>query len=56
MAHAHLAHLARVVADADAERGEAEAARRLARGSPEPGYVDRVERALTADDWSQADT
>ncbi len=56
MAHAHLAHLARVVADADAERGEAEAARRLARGSPEPGYVDRVERALTVDDWSQADT
>jgi tetratricopeptide (TPR) repeat protein len=56
MAHAHLAHLARIVGDADAERDEADAARHLAQRSPEPGYVDRVERALTVDDWSRADT
>jgi tetratricopeptide (TPR) repeat protein len=56
MAHAHLAHLSRIAGDADAERGEAAAARRLARLSPEPGYGDRVERALAVDDWSQADT
>jgi DNA-binding SARP family transcriptional activator/tetratricopeptide (TPR) repeat protein len=56
MAHAHLAHLARIAHDVDAELMETAAARDLARRSPEPDYAGRVERALAVDDWSQAET
>jgi tetratricopeptide (TPR) repeat protein len=56
MSHAHLAHLARVAGDVEAERTHAAAARRLATPSPEAGYVDRIERALAADDWATLET
>jgi hypothetical protein len=56
MAHAHLAHLARITHDVDAELMETAAARDLARRSPEPGCAGRVERALAVDDWPQAET
>ena len=56
MAHAHLAHLARIAGDDDTCRDETAAARRLARRSTDPGYEDRVEANLAVDDWSQADT
>jgi hypothetical protein len=56
MSHAHLAHLARVMGDADVATAEAAAARRLAPLSPEPGYAGRIEAALAADDWASLET
>jgi DNA-binding SARP family transcriptional activator/tetratricopeptide (TPR) repeat protein len=51
LAHAHIAHLARLVGDRDLERAEAEAARIGARHSGIDGLMERVEWALTTEDW-----
>jgi hypothetical protein len=56
LAHAHLACLGSLgVAGIDVA-GEASAARRLASSSADPGYPARIERALSARDWSEVDT
>jgi DNA-binding SARP family transcriptional activator len=56
MAHAHLAHLARLTGDPRGAGREADEARRLAAASDEPGYLARIERAIAIESWAEADT
>ncbi len=55
-AHAHLAHLARLLRDPETELREAERARELAASDPEPGYAARIERALSVASWNEIQT
>ena len=52
MSHAHLAHLAGKLGDTAAFDAEAAAARDLAQRSAEAGYEERIERALSVEDWA----
>jgi ATP/maltotriose-dependent transcriptional regulator MalT len=52
LARAHLAHLHRLLGDADTALAEAELARRCAAESAQPGYVEHIERAIACARWS----
>ena len=56
LAHAHLAHLARLGGDEAGFTREADTALALAGRSDDPGYPARIRDALAADAWSRADT
>ncbi len=56
LAHAHLAHLARLAGEGRTSEDEATAARRLAQRSPDPGYPARIEQALAVERWSELET
>ena len=56
LAHAHLAHLARLTGDAAAAEAEATEARRLAVASPHAGYAARIEEALIVERWADLET
>ena len=53
LAHAHLAHLARLLLEPETERCEAARARELAASDPDPEYRGRIEAALSVADWSE---
>jgi DNA-binding SARP family transcriptional activator/tetratricopeptide (TPR) repeat protein len=53
LAHAHIAHLARLNGDTAMAETEGAAARRHALRSPDPGYPARIEVALAIESWSE---
>ena len=56
LSHAHLAHLAHLMGDAEAATCEATTARQLAATSPDGGYAARIEEALSVERWSDLET
>ncbi len=55
LAHAHLAHLARLTGDATTEIDEVDMARKLAAADPDAGYAGRIEEALGVERWSDVE-
>jgi DNA-binding SARP family transcriptional activator/tetratricopeptide (TPR) repeat protein len=56
LAHAHLAHLARLRGQREAEDCEAARARALAASDRDPGYATRIEEALSVASWAELRT
>ena len=56
LAHAHLAHLARLSNDRETAACEADLARVLAKADPDQGYLARIEANLHAERWSDVQT
>ena len=52
LARAHLAHIARLLGEPEAEAREADRARALAAVDPDPVYAKRIEAALSVANWS----